>query len=186
MLYRYPPKPILAKTPGLFSREEFTDYLNVGKNESLRIARRFSIPEIEGHFAERTVWRQLFGIEPDDAAATDLLRLQLQDINWMSRETGRATSTIRNRIKSGEFEYSAGVQLGDTSRETSQPRLRRWMPWQVPVAKGLTEAPTLRLVAPVLLAFDDTLSEVPETVADIVVPPDPRSVFSAIAAGNAG
>lgn len=188
MHYRTQPKPVEATTPGLWSREELSNYLNVGHNEIPRIAERFSIPVIEGHFAERTVWRQLFGIDPRDDAAAELLRLQLQDINWLSREIGRAASTIRNRIKAGTFGYPIGVQLGETSKDGVPPRLRRWMPWEIPVAQSLTDAPALRRVTPIRAAGADALSTTPrsgpETHTDAVVPTDPNNVFATIAGGN--
>jgi hypothetical protein len=115
------------QTPGFLTSAELRFYLNVGKNEVATIAERFGVPMREGRCRERDLWRQLFELAPATDAGDALLRVQLQDINWVASRLGAAPSTIRNRIRKHAFPYPLGVQLGPQNADCA-PRLRRWLP----------------------------------------------------------
>ena len=119
-------EPIVPASAAGLTTEELRRYLGVGRNNVAPIARRFGIEKLHGIYPERIVWRQLFGLRPDDEAALAALREPLADINWVSKATGVPQSTIRDHLRSDHWRYDAGVQLGDVS-ELSSPRLRRWI-----------------------------------------------------------
>ena len=115
-----------ASTAGL-TTQELRRYLGVGKNNVALIARRFGIENLHGIYPECIVWRQLFGLAPDDEAAQAALREPLADINWLSTATGVPQSTIRDHLRARRWSYDRGVQLGDRNG-TQARRLRRWIP----------------------------------------------------------
>lgn len=120
-------EPIVPASAAGLTTEELRRYLGVGRNNVIPIARRFGIEKLHGIYPESIVWRQLFGLRPDDEAALAALREPLADINWVSKATGVPQSTIRDHLRSEHWRYDAGVQLGDVSKMPS-PRLRRWIP----------------------------------------------------------
>ncbi|AFO92746.1 hypothetical protein D1822_15225 [Phaeobacter inhibens] len=123
-LYR---KPIVPASPAGLSTHELKLYLGVGRNNVSKIAHHFGIEKLHGIYPERVVWRQIFGVSPDDDVATDALREPLADINWVASATGVPISTMRGHLRSGHWQYDSGVQLGDETKSCS-PRLRRWIP----------------------------------------------------------
>lgn len=184
-----PTLPRLApETPGFLTSSELQFYLQVGKNEVAAIARRFDIPKREGRFREADVWRQLLELAPASDDAVSLLRVQLQDINWVADRLGRAASTIRDRIRNGSFGYPCGVQLGGGRVRT--PRLRRWLPGHFEAALTGRELTDLRRVPRRMegAALARALAEHAETREGTgcgAAHPDPGAIFAAIAAGGA-
>ncbi len=120
-------EPIIPASPAGFTTEELRRYLGVGRNNVTPIMRRFGIEKLHGIYPESVVWRQLFGLGADDAAAQAALREPLGDINWVSQATSVPKSTIRDHLRSGHWKYDRGIQLGNEATIPS-PRLRRWIP----------------------------------------------------------
>jgi len=179
---------VVQEHRGFLTREEMGFYLRVGKNEVAGIAKRFGLRPLEGLFPERALWRQILGLEPVTAQGEDLLRLQLQDIHWVAGRTGRAVSTLRNRIRSGSFNYPPGVQLGAISPGRT-PRLRRWLPEVIEAAREGRALAGIRPVprqAPLAQARDKApLAACDGTAQDraCTVAPEPGAVLAAIAGG---
>ena len=107
--------------------EELRRYLGVGRNTITPVAQRFGIEKLHGVYPEYVVWRQLFGVVADNDAAQAALREPLADLNWLSNATGVPSSTIRDHLRRGNWQYDNGIQLGDETMP-SPPRLRRWLP----------------------------------------------------------
>lgn len=140
-------EPIIPASPAGLSTDELRRYLGVGRNNVTPIARRFGIEKLHGIYPEIVVWRQLFGLTPDDDAAQAVLREPLVDINWVSQATGVPQSTIRDHLRSGRWKYDRGVQLGDEKTPPS-PRLRRWIPAQIRNRRCGSPRPAFTSVAP--------------------------------------
>lgn len=143
-LYR---KPIIPASPAGLSTDELRRYLGVGRNNVSAIAQRFGIENLHGIYPESVVWRQLFGLTPDDDAARAALREPLADINWVSCATGVARSTIRDHLRSGTWQYDRGVQLGDDGK-TQVPRLRRWIPALIRSRRFASPVPDFSSIPP--------------------------------------
>lgn len=184
---------IEPKTPGLLTRQELASYLQVDYDAVPDIARRFGLTTVEDHFPERAVWRQVLGLEPIDEAAADLLRQQLQDIGWVSRRVGKATSTIRDKIRAGTFQYSPGVQLGAVVADRPAPRTRRFVPALIEAQRCDDPVPDFRIIAALPVPPADAEqrpsiqlegSHAPLATAAVeAVPGDPNNVFGLIAGG---
>jgi hypothetical protein len=139
-------KLIVPETPGLLTRQEFVDWLNVGINEVPRLLGRFHLTPIEGRVPVRSAWRQLLRVEPTDDDEARVLMEQLQPITWIAAQIGRAPSTVRNKLSKGAFEYPGPiVDLGDPEKIG---RSRRWLPAQVRAARRGDAVPTFRTVEP--------------------------------------
>lgn len=130
MRYDYIREPIRPASQAGFTTDELRRYLGVGRNEVSRIAARFGLTKLAGHYPERAVWRQILGVEPRDEIEANLFRQPLVDINWVSWVIDGKPSTVRNQIAAGTFAYPNGVQLGNCS-STSPPRTRRWIPEEI-------------------------------------------------------
>jgi hypothetical protein len=144
-LYR---KPIIPANPAGLSTDELRRYLNVGRNNVSAVAHRFGIEKLHGIYPEVIVWRQLFGLSADDDIATSALREPLADINWVSRATGVPQSTVRDHLRSKQWQYDGGVQLGEVS-ETQKPRLRRWIPALIRSRRLASPAPAFSRITPI-------------------------------------
>lgn len=134
-------------TPGLLTRGELADYLNVGKNLVPEIIRRFGLQPVEDRFPERAVWRQVLGVEPADAEEEALLREQLQPITWVAARIGRAASTVRNKLRKGTFGYPAPIT--DLGNPKIDSRSRRWIPAQIRACRDGEPVPAFIPVAPI-------------------------------------
>lgn len=145
--------PITPASPAGLTTEELKLYLGVGRNNVASIARRFGIEKLHGIYPERVVWRQLFGVGPEDEAAQAALREPLVDINWVSRATGVPPSTIRDHLRSKQWKHDFGVQLGD-QRAKASPRLRRWVPALIRNRVRGAPPPTFADVAPLPVTPD--------------------------------
>jgi hypothetical protein len=167
-------------TPGFLTPSELQFYLRVGKNEVSAIAHRFDIPRREGRYREADVWAQLFEVAPTSEAGMALLRVQLQDITWVAGRLGRSASTIRERLRSGSFDYPCGVQLGQEGSRT--PRLRRWLPGPFEAALAEEALTDLRFV-PRRVGAACATHRGSVRVEDTDVRPEPGAIFAAIAAG---
>jgi hypothetical protein len=168
------PKPIKIidpKTPGLLTRCDFAEFLNVGINEVPRLVRQFHLTPLEGHFPVRSVWRQVLCLEPQGDDDEALLMEQLQPITWVAAQIGRAASTVRDKLRDGTFEYPAPIaDLGDPEKTS---RSRRWLPAQILAARNGDPVPMFRAVEP--LRPDD------EAPAGPVQKPPPEAVNNAFA-----
>lgn len=120
-------EPIVPCNPAGLTTTELRQYLNVGRDALSPILRRFGITMFHGIVPEVVLWRQLFGLEPSDQAATDALREPLADVRWVSQATGVPMSTLRHHLRNGRWQFDPGIQLGDETG-SSTPRLRRWIP----------------------------------------------------------
>ncbi|WP_299130049.1 hypothetical protein [uncultured Amaricoccus sp.] len=63
-----PTRQTMPATPGLPSRSEFADWLNVGINEIPRLLRPFGPTPIEGDLPARSIRRPLLAVELADEA----------------------------------------------------------------------------------------------------------------------
>ena len=117
--------PIQQTEAGWFTRRELQGYLGVGKNAVAAIADRFGLVSVDGCFDERDVWRRILNLQPVHDHGADLLRIPLRDIHWVAGQLVKASSTIRNEIARGTFQFDSGVQLGALDADGG-PRLRRW------------------------------------------------------------
>lgn len=188
-------KTIIAETPGLWTRAELADYLHVGTDEISKIASRFGLVALEGHYPEHSVWRQILELEPMNDEAATQLRVQLQDINWVAKRIGRGASTIRNKIRAGTLQYPVGVQLGAVSPGGKEPRLRRWVAAEIEATRAGLEPPAFRRVSPLPVApAGEVTSELPEAAQFDSVgnqmsasAPDPAAdnIFARIVGANA-
>jgi hypothetical protein len=141
------PSIIEPRTPGLLSRGELQDYLNVGKNALPGIAERFNLAPVENHFPWRTIWRQILGLQPADEEEVALLREQLQPIDWVARRIGGSQSTVRTKVRGGTFDYPGpAVDLG---RPGVASRSRRWIPAQIRAAIDGDTVPLFTPVEPI-------------------------------------
>ncbi|QFT82019.1 hypothetical protein FIU89_15445 [Roseovarius sp. THAF27] len=138
---------IIPRKQGLLTRQELAQYLQVGYGAVPNIARRFKLGEVDAHYPERLVWRNLLGWLPRTTQGEQLLRTQLQDINWVSQTLGPAPSTIRNDIQNGSWGFALGVQLGDTSA-ARPPRTRRWWPAEILAEQDGTQVEVFHHVRP--------------------------------------
>lgn len=140
--------PIIPAKPAGLTTGEMQRFLGVGRNNVTAIARRFRIEKLHGLYPEPIIWRQLFGIAPEDEDARALLREPLVDSCWVSQATGVPRSTLRGCLRSGRWQYDDGVQLGDDDPE-KPPRLRRWIPALIRTAVLGSPAPAFASVAPI-------------------------------------
>jgi len=140
-------KPIVPANPAGLTTDELRRYLNVGRNNVGVIAPRFGIEKLHGIYPEVVVWRQLFGLTPDNDVALAALREPLANVQWVSSATGVPTSTIRDHLRSKRWQYDFGVQLGDVS-EILNPRLRRWIPALIRSRRLASPAPSFKRIAP--------------------------------------
>ncbi|WP_297976221.1 hypothetical protein [uncultured Amaricoccus sp.] len=141
-----PVTTIVPKTPGLLTRQELADLVNVGINEIPRLLGQFHLMPIEGCFPVRSVWRQVLGVEPQDDEDAALLMEQLQPITWVAAQIGKGSSTVRNKLSEGTFEYPGPIaDLGDPEKTS---RSRRWLPAQIRAARRGDAVPTFRAVEP--------------------------------------
>lgn len=120
-------EPLITASDAGYTTDEVRRYLGVGRNNITPILRRFGIQKQHGIVPEAVLWRQIFGLIPENDAALLALREPLADIGWVSRATGVPMSSLRDRLRSGRWAYDAGIQLGDTTGG-GPPRLRRWIP----------------------------------------------------------
>lgn len=141
-----PVPTIVPKTPGLLTRQELADLMNVGINEVPRLLDRFHLTPIEARFPVRSVWRQVLGVEPRDEDEAALLMEQLQPITWVAAQVGKASSTVRSKLSEGTFEYPGPIaDLGDAQKTS---RSRRWLPAQIRAARRGDPVPVFRAVEP--------------------------------------
>ena len=149
-----PVKTIVPGAPGLLTRQELADLVNVGINEVPSLLGRFHLTPIEGRFPVRSVWRQVLGVEPQDDDEAALLMEQLQPITWVAAQIGKAPSTVRSKLREGTFEYPAPIaDLGDPEKTS---RSRRWLPEQIRAARRGDPVPTFRAVEPLRPEVEST------------------------------
>jgi hypothetical protein len=141
------PSIIEPRTPGLLSRRELQDYLNVGKNALPGIEARFNLAPVENHFPWRTIWRQVLRLEPADDEDALLLREQLQPIDWVARRIGGSPSSVRAKLRDGSFGYPWPVV--DLGAADVVSRSRRWIPAQIRAAILGDPAPSFTSVEPI-------------------------------------
>lgn len=141
------PSIIEPKTPGLLSRRELQDYLNVGKNALPGIVERLNLTPLENRFPWRSIWRQILHLEPADDAEAMLLREQLQPIDWVTRKIGAKPSTIRAKIRAGTFGYPGPVV--DLAPSDVVSRSKRWVPAQIRAAIQGDPVPLFTPVEPI-------------------------------------
>lgn len=139
--------PIIPANPAGLTSGEMQRYLGVGKNNVSAVARRFGIGKLHGLYPEPIIWRQLFGIAPEDEDARAFLREPLADCLWVSQATGVPRSTLRGCLRSGDWQYDDGVQLGKDDPE-KPPRLRRWIPALIRTVVLGSPAPAFATVTP--------------------------------------
>lgn len=170
-------EPIVPASAAGLTTEELRRYLGVGRNNVAPIARRFGIEMLHGIYPECIVWRQLFGLVPDDEAAQAALREPLADINWVSTATGVPQSTIRDHLRAGHWKYDRGVQLGDQSG-TQARRLRRWLPALIRHRTCGSPLPAFNRIAPHPAYSDNADTHSSPSKTHHTLPPE--DVFSAL------
>ena len=85
---------------------------------------------------------------------------------------GKASSTVRNKLSKGTFEYPGPIaDLGDPEKTS---RSRRWLPAQIRAARSGDPVPTFRTVVPLR-------PDVDLAAAEPVSEPDPDAVNNAFA-----
>lgn len=156
-----PARQIVPATPGLLTRSEFADWLNVGINEVPRLLAQFDLTPIEGRIPVRSVCRQVMKIEPRDDDEIALLMEQLQPIAWVAAQVGKGHSTVRSKLARSSFDYPGPIaDLGGTEKRS---RSRRWLPAQIRAARNGDPIPTFERVE----ALRDAAGTVtPEVAAD--------------------
>ena len=174
---RAPVGQIIPKTPGLLTRSEFADWLNVGVNEVPRLLAQFDLTTLEGHVPVGSVMRQVLGVAPRDDDETSMLMEQLQPIAWVAAQVGKAPSTVRSKLAAGSFEYPGPiVDLGDPEKRS---RSRRWLPAQIRAARNGDPIPAF---APADQPGEDPASDA--SAAPDVAPDAANNAFAAIARLN--
>ena len=139
---------ITPRNGDLLTRKELREYLDVGRNRIPEILERFDLRPVEGLFPFRSVWRQILWIEPVDAEQEALLREPLRPIGWVTKQSGRASSTVRAKVREGRFGYPGpAVDLGGPDGFS---RSKRWLAPQIRAAKEGEDIPRFRIIGPLL------------------------------------
>lgn len=169
-------EPIVPVNPAGLTTGELQHYLNVGRNTVSPVLLRLGISRVHGIVPEAILWRQLFGIVPEDEEAQMALREPLVDINWVSQATGTPMSTLRDHLRTDRLQYNPGVQLGERTR-TAPPRLRRWMPCIIRSQMLASQLPNFAKTPPFPLPVSEDFPTM-ATAAEEAAEQHSRDVFS--------
>lgn len=159
-----PARQIVPATPGLLTRSEFADWLNVGINEIPRLLGQFCLAPIEGRIPVRSVFRQVMKIEPRDDDEVAVLMEQLQPASWVAAQIGKGRSTVRTKLATGAFEYPGPI--ADLGAPEKRSRSRRWLPAQIRAARNGDPIPTFERVEALRDAAGTATQPAPEVAAD--------------------